>query len=235
MDLPRGWSIGWHRHDFHHELVLVDRGGMETDMEGRHLTTPAGWAKCHPCNVAHAEATTNAQPARILLLSWSGCDPAQLPRAFEDRSGRLRGLMTWAAELSRLHAPAADLDGVLAAVLVALRLGYRREDPLVERIRREVEMRIAEPIYLEELAATAGMSRFHFARAFRKASGRSPMAFVREARVAAVRGLIQSSDLPLKEIAARVGFADEYQLSRVFRQIAGIPPGAMRRMARAEG
>ncbi len=235
IDLPRGWTLAWHRHDVHHELVFVDRGQMETDLEGKRYTTPSGWVKLHPGNVPHAERVVGNQPARIICLSWNGGpDLAGLPRTIEDRSGRLRTLMAWLTEMVQQRAAPTELDAVLPALLVALRIGERREAPLVERIRLEVERRIAEPIYLADLAETAGMSRFHFARAFRTASGRSPMTFVREARVAAVRGLVQSTDLPLKDIATRVGFVDEYQLSRVFRQVAGIAPGALRRMARAE-
>jgi AraC-like DNA-binding protein len=44
--------------------------------------------------------------------------------------------------------------------------------------------------------------------------------------------LILSTNLPLKSIAPRVGFSDEFHLSRLIRRYHGISPGALRKKAR---
>ena len=74
------------------------------------------------------------------------------------------------------------------------------------------------PHSLEGLATTAAMSRTVFSERFRDAFGTSPMAFVRQARLQEAAKLLRSTDLPVKAIAARVGFASRSHFSRAFRQ-----------------
>ena len=62
------------------------------------------------------------------------------------------------------------------------------------------------------------MSRTVFSERFRDAFGTSPMAFVRQARLQEAAKLLRSTDLPVKAIAARVGFASRSHFSRAFRQ-----------------
>jgi transcriptional regulator GlxA family with amidase domain len=47
--------------------------------------------------------------------------------------------------------------------------------------------------------------------------------------VEAARSLILSTPWTLQRIAEQVGFADETQLSRVFRRLIGVPPGQLRK------
>jgi AraC-like DNA-binding protein len=85
-------------------------------------------------------------------------------------------------------------------------------------------------IGLESLAATAELSVFHFARAFKQSEGTTPHAFVLERRLAKARDLLTATDLPLSQIAFTVGFADQSHLARRFRQMAGVSPGQFRRL-----
>jgi AraC family transcriptional regulator len=137
-------------------------------------------------------------------------------------------LMRWLIELAaRPSTPAC------AAAFGAVLAAYGEPAPppgaeLVERVRRFVRARIETRIRLADLAAAEHLSPFHFARRFRVASGCSPMAFVRAERIAMARGLLLATGMPLRAIAGRTGFADEFQLSRVFRRQTGQPPSAVR-------
>jgi AraC family transcriptional regulator len=66
------------------------------------------------------------------------------------------------------------------------------------------------------LAHVAGLSKFHFIRAYTAQAGLTPMADVRAIRLDAARHLILTTDLPLKVIAPQVGLASEFHLSRLF-------------------
>lgn len=96
-------------------------------------------------------------------------------------------------------------------------------------VRAWVEENLAGEITLDDLAAAAGMSRFHFARAFRAATGLSPWRYVTERRVARARELLLGGDLPVGTIAAAVGFATASHFSQAFRAITGEAPTAYRR------
>lgn len=74
------------------------------------------------------------------------------------------------------------------------------------------------------LAAQFHVSSRHLARVFGKATGMSPVAFLRDARIEAVRRLLETTDLPLKTIAVRCGFQDAEQLRRLFLRRLGLGP-----------
>lgn len=86
-------------------------------------------------------------------------------------------------------------------------------------------------IRLPAIAGSAGLSVHHFVRAFSTALGASPMRYLRELRIRRAIGLLQATDLQIKEIAYAVGFRDQLHFSRVFRAAAGLSPQSFRTRA----
>ncbi len=74
------------------------------------------------------------------------------------------------------------------------------------------------PLTLDGLAIDVGMSRSSFSAKFQEAFGRSPMAFLREVRMKEAAKLLRTTDLPVKSIAARVGFSSRSHFSRAFKE-----------------
>lgn len=88
-----------------------------------------------------------------------------------------------------------------------------------------VESTLAMRLSLDELAAVAGCSRFHFSRLFRNAVGVSPVAYVTARRLDAVKNaMARDPDIPLRQIASEFGYSDQTYLVRQFRQKYGEPP-----------
>ena len=101
--------------------------------------------------------------------------------------------------------------------------------------RRAQEMIVARldgEISLEELALECDLSRSHFARTFRKTTGRLPHRWLIEERVARARDLLLHSKSPLVEIGALCGFANLSHFTRVFTRATGVAPGEWRRQRR---
>lgn len=124
-------------------------------------------------------------------------------------------------------------DSALTAALAALlhRHGEARPLPRVgaesRRIARITAMMRAEPerpFALEDLAAEAGLSRFHFLRVFSKATGQTPHAFLVNQRVNRAQAMLRAGERPA-EVAVACGFADQPHLTRLFRRIVGVTPG----------
>ncbi|RAG84722.1 AraC family transcriptional regulator [Streptacidiphilus pinicola] len=88
--------------------------------------------------------------------------------------------------------------------------------------------RLDEPPGLEELAATVGAGPFPLLRAFRDAYGLPPHAWLTQYRVRTARTLLDAGVTPA-DAAVAVGFVDQAHLTRHFRRIVGVPPGAYRR------
>lgn len=96
------------------------------------------------------------------------------------------------------------------------------------RVTELLDARFAEPLSLDELAAASGLGVRQFTRAFRAATGQSPHQYLLQRRVEHAQLLIRRG-LPLAEVAAQCGFADQSQLNRCFTRRVGLSPGHWRR------
>jgi AraC family transcriptional regulator len=103
----------------------------------------------------------------------------------------------------------------------------------LRRVRELIESDLGRDLSLDELATAAGLSRTHFARAFRNTTGQTPFAYVRERRTALARSLLATTSLPIAEIAALAGFSSHSHLGRVFRTTTGLTPSGYRRHMRS--
>jgi len=92
-----------------------------------------------------------------------------------------------------------------------------------------LRLNLEKDVDLEGLAKRLGMSYSNFRRAFTKHFGVSPDRFHQEARVARIKQFLTQTDLPLKEIAARLGYSNEFYLMHVFKHQTGWTPTEWRR------
>jgi AraC-like DNA-binding protein len=83
------------------------------------------------------------------------------------------------------------------------------------------------PPSLAEIALEAGLSRYQLVRSFRSEVGMPPFAWLAQHRVTRARALLERGH-GLAETAAMTGFADQAHLTRWFRRVVGITPGAYR-------
>ncbi|WP_328733650.1 GlxA family transcriptional regulator [Streptomyces bobili] len=86
-----------------------------------------------------------------------------------------------------------------------------------------------EPLPVTELARRALMSKRSFARRFTAATGTTPHAWLRSLRLSRAEELLETSDLPIEEIAHRVGYASAAVLREQFVRRRGVPPRSYRR------
>lgn len=102
----------------------------------------------------------------------------------------------------------------------------------LRRVREAMEQRLAEKLELTELAAVAGVSRCHFARAFKESVGQPPHRYLMARRIAVAAELIKDSDRTLTDISLDMGFFDQSHFARVFTRVVGETPSAYRRKHR---
>ncbi len=129
------------------------------------------------------------------------------------------------------------LRGVLARWIVLhaeTRPAARRpgaEPRAVARARALLDNRSPENVSLDELAREAGLSPFHLVRVFTASVGLPPHAFQQQRRLDAARRLLRASSrtVRLADIAQECGFADQSHLTRAFKRVYGVTPGAYRK------
>lgn len=122
-------------------------------------------------------------------------------------------------------------------VLVGLLLtrGLRRvpapESPAraaIRRVKGYLTARYDRKVPLDELEALAGLSRYHLIRRFTAEVGLPPHTFQVAVRVERARRLIRAGGAPI-EVARDVGFSDQSHMSRHFKRLVGMTPGAYAR------
>jgi AraC family transcriptional regulator len=143
--------------------------------------------------------------------------------AYPERGGRL-SVETRAIEL------AARLLGAHSSLGQPLDRRPRMIQPTkLKRVRDFVETSLAHDVALAELAATAGMTLFHFAKAFRDTTGLAPHQYVTQRRLLRARTLLHDEGLPVGTIAAAVGFTHS-SFTRLFTRHMGMTPTAFREL-----
>jgi AraC-like DNA-binding protein len=97
----------------------------------------------------------------------------------------------------------------------------------VHRARQRLDDDPAAAPTLANLAAEAGLGRLQFLRAFSRATGLPPHAYLVQRRIQRARQLIRRG-VTLADAAAASGFADQSHMTRCFTRSLGLTPGAFR-------
>lgn len=239
-----------HAHD---ELSLgaVDAGASVFCHEGQGRLLQRGDVVMIPAQAVHA---CNPQPGahwsyqmlyldeawvQTLVGEMGALDAVVLPGL---QSGALPGLYQRLTQLNRLlFAPSLSDEARETALLVFVaevfgpaRAHFAATTPRaglqagLARAMRLMQARCCESLGLAELAAEAGMSRYHFVRAFQRATGLTPHAWLLDQRVRRARRLLDQG-VPFVSLALQLGFADQAHFQRVFKQRVAATPGEYRR------
>src|SRR5262249_17364379 len=91
---------------------------------------------------------------------------------------------------------------------------------------------LSESADLEEIAASACLSPFHFHRLFKSAFGMTPHEFIAERRAEKAKRLLRTSPLSMTEIAWNVGFETQAAFSKFFSRHVGVAPTEFRVQSR---
>jgi AraC family transcriptional regulator len=103
----------------------------------------------------------------------------------------------------------------------------------VRQVISAMRERLADDIGLDELAAVAGLSRFHFCSAFRLATGQTPHQCLTALRMERARQLLADPARRIIDIALEVGYQTPSAFAVVFRRVVGVTPTEFRRRAGA--
>ena len=206
--VPAGSCFDWHTRgpiDFAH--VYVDPARLARTVETVFHRDPARFVL--PPSVGVIDPLLGALAEALLAGGADGADDdLYLETLFE----------ALLARLARVH-------GVLGAVptrspgLTRVRL---------DAVRDYVEAHLSQAITLEAMAAAAGLSRFHFHRAFRRSVGSAPHAWVTARRIDEAQRRLRETSAPLADIAAACGWKSGAQFATAFRRACAMTPSQYR-------
>jgi AraC family transcriptional regulator len=97
----------------------------------------------------------------------------------------------------------------------------------LSRVLEYIHANLGDALDIRGMAATAHLSRFHFARAFKTSTGQTPYQYVNAKRLARAKELL-AQNLPLVDVARALNFSSQANFTRAFRREFGITPGRYR-------
>jgi len=98
----------------------------------------------------------------------------------------------------------------------------------IERLRSDSDADVS----LAALASDAGLSRFHFCRAFKESTGLSPHAWLRQRRLEQAMNMLRDTEASVVSVAAALGYASQTAFAAAFRKLTGETPSDWRRRTR---
>ncbi|WP_219638437.1 AraC family transcriptional regulator [Cohnella sp. CFH 77786] len=232
----------------HYQWLQIVSGEGELICGERRVTAKAGQGVCLYPRIPHRYAPIKS-PWEIYWVSFDGGLAGQLlGQAGIAETGvygtaepelalsHLRNLLaaarsappTSAIEFSKiLYAFLLDLQTIVHGQPVKTGVHRSRLDPVL----RLIEERLHRPIGIAELAGAIGTSPQHLCTLFRKTLGMRPMAYVNLERIKRSKELMfRHPDLPIRDVAARVGMDNPSYFGAVFKKLEGRTPEQFKHM-----
>lgn len=171
--------------------------------------------------------------------SW---DDRELANCCDLRSARIADTMRRLGQEALSPGFGSDVlvDALTSALPIELARHFnviRESNPIARGGLTPRQMRVIEEyvrdwppggVRVADLASLAGLSRGHFMRAFKQSAGQTVHNFVENIRLEQAENMLAHSEVPLKEIAHRLGFANPASFSLAFRRMTGETPGRYR-------
>jgi AraC-like DNA-binding protein len=105
----------------------------------------------------------------------------------------------------------------------------------LRRARDHIDLHYDQPLDLDQVAAVAGVSKYHFVRSFEATYGDTPMRYLTRRRIERAQDLLRAANLTVTEVCLLVGFTSLGSFSSRFRQLVGESPTAYRDRWSAQG
>lgn len=112
---------------------------------------------------------------------------------------------------------------------VALTAGRRHEDKLVSAAQLWAADNYSDPNPVAAMAAQCGLTERSLLRRFRAATGQTPLEYIQTMRIEEAKQWLETSDMPLDDIAAEIGYSEPSAFRHLFRRLVGVTPSAYRR------
>jgi AraC family transcriptional regulator len=220
-----GLTIHHHTHDLAKLTILLSGGA--TERAGENLVEHESLAVVARSRFRIHENQYHASGAHALIVELE--DVPALPGALPAEVARHHGLSLVRAFRAARSARARRVRAAVGDLLEAFHEAPPVRTPAwLEHARAQLFAQLASPPRLEDLARTVGVHHVHLAQAFRRRWSMTPLGYVRAHRVFRAVDLL-ARRVPLAEIAAEVGFADQSHMTRVIGRARRASPGALRR------
>ncbi len=252
----RGFNpIAPHRLNLH-EVAVVETGQLDLTLDGRRVAVSAGHLTVIPprteirseegpntgqyfwIGLRPARFTPGSLPASVRdeVMAFFATLEGGLPEARPAPGGLVPavhdlvevlqdGASSGLDRLARVLGFVAPLDRALSERSGA---ASRRVPPPIRTALDLIHSSSGADLHVADLPARCGLSRTTFNAWFREATGETPLAYLNQHRIHRAREWLADPEMPVTDIAARLGFSSSQYFASVFRRLTGLSPSAYR-------
>ena len=236
-EYPDGLALPRHRHE-HAKMSTAIRGTYtetyaagQFDCDGRTLLMK-------PPDVSHMDRYHGTES--VVLTVDLEPEALEMVRSVSPLFGSPRELRFRSPLIARMLQELERPDVVSGLALEALALELiaevtRRDEPRLDsaavfrRACEYLDAHLGQPLRIADLARAARIHPAQLTRSFRAHADCSPAGWIRARRIEVARQLLADAELPIAEIALRLGFFDQSHFSNTFRRFVGVSPARFRR------
>lgn len=241
-----------HHHENFSELLLIAKGTLHLEHEGKNLAVKEGQIVCYQEGMWHKEESDHSQPFEAYYLGFRNVKLTGLPdnHLFPTQQGPVFSLYDNTGQYIRLfqqiirekdsEALASTLLGdrllsVLLIQLVRLIKGgqyARKAGPaeVIHEVERYISDHYFKPVTLHQLSRHVHISPYYLCRLFKKETGSSPIDYLKSYRMKVALRMLQTTDDSVQKISEQVGYQSLTHFHQVFKKATGKTPGEARKI-----
>lgn len=225
----------------HYLIHFIISGSGTYTSEGKKYSLSAGdgFLVVPSCIVSYS--ANKDDPWEYCWVGFNGSDAKRLmtqtglmdmPPVFHHEGTELQRLIT---NICNASGPSpsdeARMQGGLMIFLAALMdlfgsnaLQHPSGYEYVQKAVKFIDYNYSSSIDIEDVAASAGISRSHLYRIFMQHISMPPNEYLMRYRIQKAAALLETTHLSVGEVAYSTGFSDQLYFSRVFKKYMGMPP-----------
>ena len=100
----------------------------------------------------------------------------------------------------------------------------------IKKAMNYIENNLKKEIRTEDIADSAGFSKYHFQRVFKRETGLNLYEYIQKRRLAEASSLLLNSNIRILDIAVYLCFESQEAFTRAFKKVYGLPPGQYRKV-----
>lgn len=100
----------------------------------------------------------------------------------------------------------------------------------IKKAMNYIENNLKKEIRTEDIADSAGFSKYHFQRVFKRETGLNLYAYIQKRRLAEASSLLRNTNVRILDIAVYLCFESQEAFTRAFKKVYGLPPGQYRKV-----
>jgi len=240
-----------HQHEHNAEMLLILEGEGVFRVDGKSYRAKAGSLMFYNRGMWHEERSISDKFKAIYVgytgLQLKGLPPDHVTRTEQPAMLELREQFLPVKQLfsemitewnSSLPESAVIANGLVRNIMgrVVRMLHYSEEKEVKRRpyeetvhlIRRYIEENYLSDVNLKILSSLAHLNAYHFIHVFKQETGMSPIQYLIRYRIKVAKKYLETTRLPMVQIAEKVGYKSETYFQNLFKKTTGISPGQYR-------